>query len=790
MKRRARGLLGHGMTMGRQLFTVIATGALLAGSLEACSSDGDAATTATTGSGGQATGGGDGAGGDGFGGRLCIPGDTCGDGQICTEDGTCCDEERACGAACCGDDAVCSFEQCQVPGALCIDAGDCADGEYCEYGLGEGDDGSGGSDPMCVGGVEPPTGRCLPTPPECGPGEDPGDPPSCIQKCEFIPDPGQFDPEVKFAWGDVTATNHDVMMAPVVTQLDDDDCDGDVDERDIPDIVFFTFEGSDYNNNGGSAAALRAISIINGQVEEKWTVDLTDDEPGRSIASGDIHPAPGNEIVVCTQNQRVRAYDAMGAVLWTSEPIGRNCFMPSIADFDQNGQPEVLVVSAILDGATGAIDHTIEIDSTTLNNGNVVASDVTGDGQLDVVTSTRVFDATGNLVVHADTITGNHPAVGDLDRDGIPEIVTVNNLAHTMSVWRVDPMAPDGFVVVRHGLDINGTINPNPCCAINPNNAGCNGGGGPPTIADFNGDGFPDVGLAGGIGYAMFDGQSLMDTVNVADADTLAWLKPTQDCSSAQTGSSVFDFDGDGSAEVVYADEVTLHIYAGATGDDLFSACNTSGTLWEYPLVADVDSDGHADIVVASNRYSGLACAGGVKTTGVRVFGDTLGKWVRTRRIWNQHAYQVTNVEEDGTIPVVQAANHLEPRLNNFRQNIAPQGERSAPDLVVAASPICTGTFSLVAEVRNVGQASVPAGVVVGFYEGDPSEPGSTRLGEAATTRPLYALGSETLRFDATSPPTGNLYVVVDDDPAPKPWVECRPDNNTFGPISPDCGIK
>ena len=43
-----------------------------------------------------------------------------------------------------------------------------------------------------------------------------------------------------------------------------------------------------------------------------------------------------------------------------------------------------------------------------------------------------------------------------------------------------------------------------------------------------------------------------------------------------------------------------------------------SGTLVEYPVVADVDNDGSAE----------PAC-----------------------RVWNQHAYLITNVREDGTIP-------------------------------------------------------------------------------------------------------------------------------------------
>ena len=37
---------------------------------------------------------------------------------------------------------------------------------------------------------------------------------------------------------------------------------------------------------------------------------------------------------------------------------------------------------------------------------------------------------------------------------------------------------------------------------------------------------------------------------------------------------------------------------------------------------------------------------------GVLIWGDRLGRWVGARRIWNQHAYHVTNVDENGHIPL------------------------------------------------------------------------------------------------------------------------------------------
>jgi len=713
----------------------------------------------------------------------CSTGQACGDGGICTTGGVCCDETLACAVACCNAGQVCSFQQCASPGAVCEETGDCGSNEYCDFSLG--DPGSTPDpDAGCQGGFVPPTGRCLPSPPACDPGEQPGTPPTCIEPCEYHPPISQFSPELQYAWGDPMATDNHVMMAPIVVQLDDDNCDGVIDERDIPEIVFLSFAGGDYNNTSGSSTVLRAISIVGDQVVEKWSTDSSGssaDVAGRSIAAGDIDSLPGAEIVTCTIDQRVRAYRSDGTQLWLSDPIGGMCFMPALADLDQDGTVEVVTRFAILDGVTGALDVTYNPPNNPNTYSQVVVSDIDLDGVLDVVTPNRAYRADGSLILDTG-LSADHPAVGDLDGDGVPEVAAVTFGDHTLAIWRYDASQPGSYEIVRSGVDINSTISPNPCCAINPTSSGCTRGGGPPTIADFNGDGFADVGLAGGIGYVVFDGEGLTDPT-VADADTVMWLTLTQDCSSAMTGSSVFDFDGDGFAEVVYADELLLHIYDGTTGAVLYETCNTSGTLWEYPLVADVTNDGHADIVVASNSYSSLNCAG-VKTTGIRIFGDTEGKWVRTRRIWNQHSYHVTNVYEDGTIPMVELANYLQPGLNNFRQNVQPTGQFAAPDLIVSVFPLCSNPYGLVARVFNVGEASVSAGVVVGFYEGDPAA-GGVWLGEATTTQTLYSLGSEDVFLALPTTPVGLVYAVVDDGNPPHPWHECRQDNNTSTGVDP-----
>ncbi|MFY0536863.1 hypothetical protein [Nannocystis pusilla] len=69
-----------------------------------------------------------------------------------------------CGEVCCSVGEVCNFTKCELPGADCKEKADCAETEYCDYSLGEPD--VKPPDPMCMGGVAEPTGKCL-TKPRC-----------------------------------------------------------------------------------------------------------------------------------------------------------------------------------------------------------------------------------------------------------------------------------------------------------------------------------------------------------------------------------------------------------------------------------------------------------------------------------------------------------------------------------------------------------------------------------------------------------------------------------------------
>ncbi len=207
------------------------------------------------------------------------------------------------------------------------------------------------------------------------------------------------------------------------------------------------------------------------------------------------------------------------------------------------------------------------------------------------------------------------------------------------------------------------------------------------------------------------------------------WQRTSDDDSSRATSSSVFDFNGDGAAEVLYNDECEFRVFDGVTGSVLFADISRSRTWTENPVVADVDNDGNAEVVTVLNtERENRSCNDDPEGTilgpnGLRVWGDPSDTWVSARRIWNQQSYHVTNITESGVVPLRapeswRAFNGLS--YNTYRSQ--PRSFGVAPDLVVNAIGVFSpdaqcGTLSNVInvtfEIGNAGDLRVGSGVVV-----------------------------------------------------------------------------
>jgi len=147
-------------------------------------------------------------------------------------------------------------------------------------------------------------------------------------------------------------------------------------------------------------------------------------------------------------------------------------------------------------------------------------------------------------------------------------------------------------------------------------------------------------------------------------------------------------------------------------------------------------------------------------------------------------------VNDDGTIPASELPNWKQPGLNDFRQNKQPGLEFAAPDAVVSVVPACSSPFSVTVDVRNIGEAALPAGVEVDLYAGALSA--GKKLASKTTPLPLYSAQSVALTFTGipTADQAGTFYAWVDPPTAPPhpAWHECDTANNTSTPAVTVCG--
>jgi hypothetical protein len=498
-------------------------------------------------------------------------------------------------------------------------------------------------------------------------------------------------------------------------------------------------------------------------------------------------------------------YDYAGKLKWISDKYIYNTdydidWIPQLAaaDFNQDGKTEIYCNNRIFNGQTGKLllhggsNGEGEHDEGFITNSVCVAAQLDENpNDLELAAGYSIYKI---IITNPNGVAGNQmvpinikingsffdgkTVVADINRDGILDVIVSHGNRDIKSKIYSYTLENDIPNLLAQNY-IPGIDNPNSC----------------PTISDIDGNGIPNILVSKhkSIHNFEYDGTSLLK---------LKWSFVVQD-TGASTGITTFDLNGDGTQEIIYRDHFNLLIIDGSVNPPqiIDSIKCIAGTYGEYPIIADIDNSGEAQICTVCG---GIGPWPQNITRGyLTAFGspDSLPGWAPARGVWNQYAYNPLYINDDLTVPRVpkNQATYKNGKYNNFLQQESLLDSNGMYKVAAANlwGEIDCIDYDPVAEEYTVtfnvfnhkkASAGVDGALPVSFYNGDPATIGSL-LGIYYTKVPLDpgdSLVHQEFKFMASQ--INDLYMVVNTrrdtsgafDPKDFSSLECDYADNVF----------
>lgn len=424
---------------------------------------------------------------------------------------------------------------------------------------------------------------------------------------------------------------------------------------------------------------------FSGKLVERWRVPLAGFATELSAArildgngDGVVDLSDPMQIVVDEAWDQVSVYDADGVRL-SSEHAGAWRVWSTVADVDSSHLGAEVVAAGYelsgpayvsLDGEAGVV-RSIAIGERFVNYPWV--TDLEGDGQYEVLQGPQVID----LATGASWLVGGGwmedvtaPITADLDRDGAEEIL-ISNWSGPAVVLRDTDGAELGTCVASTGPNYTASW----------------------AVGNLDGDDDGEF-VAAGDGYV-----AICDT----DGSPLA----STDVGVTQPGQvGLAHLDDDPLPELVLQHQVGMV----ALDDDLSELWRwTAGTVWHPFALADLDQDGHHEVIVHGNGDLVVLSSAGAELARLAIHAPGSGAW-RSQPL-------VVDLDADGLAEIVVAGYDLvvvEPPEGGWATPEAdypwPAGDHHPGDRTAAGGVVGSDPFWLDPE-RNVWHG-LPVGTV------------------------------------------------------------------------------